>query len=391
MSTDIILTIIEKLRQETDRSRTSVMHRCTCLLVEHCVLPLGVAIIAEQETMSETQELGGPQLTATLVGILELVNMVDHNMMWHSDSASGLLGKLFSVLTEILSKPTFPSEWAAFSQSLIYTVQTTIKQTAQCLIQQIIFDKLLWMSYFRLSSSFIMSPLLVTITTYGLSSASDIRINMAQLMVNTWNQCPEQIQLVPSLVGPLLELILVPFRDIRQTIVPLLLDMMKVEQTVKGNFKQMETELIDKLDMLINENKEDEEYHEMFNSLMLDLTEHLEPADGDGPGSIFISSVSTLLERLLDYRDTLQGDNNRDKRMTCTANLLKFYKDDITRQELYIRYVYKLHNLHLQAHNFAEAGFTLLLHAGQLGWSTRMLHADLQFPTQQVTNITWQR
>ena len=131
MSTDIILTIIEKLRQETDRSRTSVMHRCTCLLVEHCVQPLGVAIIAEQETMADTQELTGARLTATLVGTLELVNTVDTNMMWHTDSASGLLGKLFSVLTEILSKPTFPSEWTAFSLSLIHTVQTTIKQTAQ--------------------------------------------------------------------------------------------------------------------------------------------------------------------------------------------------------------------------------------------------------------------
>lgn len=41
----------------------------------------------------------------------------------------------------------------------------------------------------------------------------------------------------------------------------------------------------------------------------------------------------------------------------------------------------------MAAHNYAEAGFTLQLHAGHLDWSTRMLHADLQFPTQQE----WQR
>lgn len=39
-------------------------------------------------------------------------------------------------------------------------------------------------------------------------------------------------------------------------------------------------------------------------------------------GSVFISSVTRLLERLLDYRSVIQGDENRDKRMSCTVNLL---------------------------------------------------------------------
>jgi hypothetical protein len=33
----------------------------------------------------------------------------------------------------------------------------------------------------------------------------------------------------------------------------------------------------------------------------------------------------------------LQGEENRNKRMSCTLNLLKFYRDDINRQEMYIR------------------------------------------------------
>lgn len=39
-------------------------------------------------------------------------------------------------------------------------------------------------------------------------------------------------------------------------------------------------------------------------------------------GAAFISSVTRLLERLLDYRSVIQGDENRDKRMSCTFNLL---------------------------------------------------------------------
>ena len=72
----------------------------------------------------------------------------------------GMLGKLLTVLTEILSKPTFPVEWSSLSVSLIKTILITVKQTSQCIVQQINFDKLLWMSFFRLSSSFILSPLL---------------------------------------------------------------------------------------------------------------------------------------------------------------------------------------------------------------------------------------
>lgn len=39
-------------------------------------------------------------------------------------------------------------------------------------------------------------------------------------------------------------------------------------------------------------------------------------------GTAFINSVTRLLERLLDYRSVMQGDENCDKRMSCTVNLL---------------------------------------------------------------------
>lgn len=106
-------------------------------------------------------------------------------------------------------------------------------------------------------------------------------------------------------------------------------------------------------------------------------------------GTAFIASVTRLLERLLDYRSVMQGEENRDKRMTCTVNLLNFYKNEINRKEMYLRcvasqyksvdqsvdqsflihrYIYKLHNLHLQAENYTEAGYTLKLYASMLSW-----------------------
>lgn len=54
-------------------------------------------------------------------------------------------------------------------------------------------------------------------------------------------------------------------------------------------------------------------------------------------GEAFITSVTRLLERLLDYRSVMQGEENRDKRMSCTVNLLNFYKNEINRKEMYLR------------------------------------------------------
>ena len=92
-------------------------------------------------------------------------------------------------------------------------------------------------------------------------------------------------------------------------------------------------------------------------------------------GVQFIHSITKLLELLLDYRSVMAGDENRDKRMSCTVNLLRFYKEDINRSEMYFRYIYKLCDLHIPAENFTEAGFTLKLHADSLSWSRNPIPA----------------
>ena len=91
--------------------------------------------------------------------------------------------------------------------------------------------------------------------------------------------------------------------------VTVLISMMEVEWKWNGNFKQMETRLIDELDNLINSLiNQDEKYHEVFNSVMLDLTQHLSRLQSDS------LSATSVLEILLYYRGTLQGEHNRNKK-----------------------------------------------------------------------------
>ena len=59
-----------------------------------------------------------------------------------------------------------------------------------------------------------------------------------------------------------------------------------------------------------------------------------------------------------------------------------FYKHETNRQEMYIRYIYKLRDLHLACESYSEAGFTLLLHAELLGWDNTQLPPTLAYPAQ---------
>uniref|UniRef100_A0A8B9KM68 Dedicator of cytokinesis 3 n=1 Tax=Astyanax mexicanus TaxID=7994 RepID=A0A8B9KM68_ASTMX len=99
-------------------------------------------------------------------------------------------------------------------------------------------------------------------------------------------------------------------------------------------------------------------------------------------GISFVTSVTRLMERLLDYRDCMKGDETENKKIGCTVNLLNFYKSEINKEEMYIRYIHKLCDMHLQAENYTEAAFTLLLYWELLQWEERPLREFLHYPAQ---------
>lgn len=98
-------------------------------------------------------------------------------------------------------------------------------------------------------------------------------------------------------------------------------------------------------------------------------------------GVNFINSVTKLLARLLDFRNVGEGESNHDKKVFCIVNLLHFYQTEINRPEIYLRYLYKLHNLHIEADDYIEAGFTLLLHSQMLTWN---ITTDEKLPAEYI-------
>ncbi|XP_029820427.1 dedicator of cytokinesis protein 5 [Manacus vitellinus] len=133
-----------------------------------------------------------------------------------------------------------------------------------------------------------------------------------------------------------------------------------------GSFR-FENELITKLDQEVEGGRGDEQYKILLEKLLLEhCRKHKYLA---APGEVFALLVSSLLENLLDYR-TIMHDESKENRMSCTVNVLNFYKEK-KREDIYIRYLYKLRDLHTDCENFTEAAYTLLLHAELLQWSEK--------------------
>ncbi|KAI4794892.1 hypothetical protein KUCAC02_031776 [Chaenocephalus aceratus] len=216
-----------------------------------------------------------------------------------------------------------------------------------------------------------------------------MRVMMTYELFSMWQNLGEnKIHFIPGMIGPFLGVTLVPQLEVRNIMIPIFHDMMDWEQRKNGNFKQVEAELIDKLDSLVSEGKGDENYRELFGLLTQlfgpypSLLEKIEQETWRETGISFVTSVTRLMERLLDYRDCMKGDETENKKIGCTVNLLNFYKSDINKEEMYIRYIHKLCDMHLQAENFTEAGFTLLLYWELLHWDERPLKDFLHYPAQ---------
>uniref|UniRef100_A0A6Q2X0G6 Dedicator of cytokinesis 3 n=1 Tax=Esox lucius TaxID=8010 RepID=A0A6Q2X0G6_ESOLU len=221
-----------------------------------------------------------------------------------------------------------------------------------------------------------------------LDKYGDMRVMMAYELFSMWQNLGEnKVHFIPGMIGPFLGVTLVPQTEVRNIMIPIFHDMMDWEQRKNGNFKQVEAELIDKLDSLVSEGKGDENYRELFSLTQLfgpypSLLEKIEQETWRETGTSFVTSVTRLMERLLDYRDCMKGDETENKKIGCTVNLLNFYKSEINKEEMYIRYIHKLCDMHLQAENYTEAAFTLLLYWELLHWEERPLRDFLHYPAQ---------
>nr|XP_033781897.1 dedicator of cytokinesis protein 3 isoform X1 [Geotrypetes seraphini] len=365
-----------------------------------------LTIMSKSQSQEAVRGQRCPQCTAEITGeyvscLLSLLRQMSDTHFQHllenfqsKEELKEFLLKIFCAFRNLMKLSVFPRDWMVMRLLTSNIIVTTVQYLSSALHKNFTesdFDFKVWNSYFSLAVLFMNQPSLQLEAFIPskrkkiLDKYGDMRVMMAYELYSMWQNLGEQkFHFIPGMIGPFLGVTLVPQSEVRNIMIPIFHDMMDWEQRKNGNFKQVEAELIDKLDTLMSEGKGDENYRELFSLLLL---EKIEQETWRETGISFVTSVTRLMERLLDYRDCMKEDETENKKIGCTVNLMNFYKSEINKEEMYIRYIHKLCDMHMQAENYTEAAFTLLLYWELLQWEDRPLRDFLHYPAQ----TEWQR
>uniref|UniRef100_A0A2K5EB86 Dedicator of cytokinesis 5 n=1 Tax=Aotus nancymaae TaxID=37293 RepID=A0A2K5EB86_AOTNA len=291
------------------------------------------------------------------------------------------LMETFIMFKDLIGKNVYAKDWMVMNMTQSRVFLRAINQFAEvltkCFMDQASFELQLWNNYFHLAVAFLTHESLQLETfsqakrTKILKKYGDMRKEIGFRIRDMWyNLGPHKIKFIPSMVGPILEVTLTPEVELRKATIPIFFDMMQCEFNFSGNgnFHMFENELITKLDQEVEGGRGDEQYKILLEKLLLEHCRKHKYLSGSG--EVFALLVSSLLENLLDYRTIVMQDESKENRMSCTVNVLNFYKEK-KREDIYIRYLYKLRDLHRDCENYTEAAYTLLLHAELLQWSDK--------------------
>uniref|UniRef100_A0A1A8G425 Dedicator of cytokinesis 5 n=1 Tax=Nothobranchius korthausae TaxID=1143690 RepID=A0A1A8G425_9TELE len=253
------------------------------------------------------------------------------------------------IMFKYLMGNVFPADWMVMNLVQMQVVLRAINQYSNVLnrlfLDQTHFELQLWNNYFHLTVAFLTHKTL-QLESFSqekrnkiLNKYGDMRKTIGFKIRDMWyNLGPHKMKFIPAMVGPILEVTLVPEPELRKATIPIFFDMMQCEHNFSPahNFRKFENELITKLDQEVEGGRGDEQYKVLLEKTLLDHCRRHRP----------------------------------EHRMSCTVNVLNFYKEK-KREDIYIRYLYKLRDLHLDCENYTEAAYTLLLHAELLEWSDK--------------------
>ncbi|EDV94993.1 dedicator of cytokinesis protein 1 isoform X2 [Drosophila grimshawi] len=349
------------------------------------------------------------QFFAIMLGILQRMDAQHYkyfvNDLHQQGELKDFVIEILLVFEELVSphqKAVFPRDWMDMIMHQNTVILGALQQLSMVVTDYFlcpVFDKQIWSNFFQCSIAFLVqSPLQLNDFNDNkrqivFARYRDIRKDTAKEIRKMWFQLGKhKPKFVPQLVEPILEMSMIPETELRRETIPIFFDMMQCEYYSsrleqesygdtkhnnahhKGNFSEFKTAMIEKLDILIGAGKGDTEYKELFKKIMLEHCAAHCTLNVDG--SSFVSMVTKLMDKLLEYRCIIQ-DESKENRMACTFSLLQFYSE-VDLKEMYIRYVYKLRDLHMEFDNYTEAAFTLKLHTELLQWNDTELSPQLR-------------
>jgi hypothetical protein len=322
-----------------------------------------------------------------------------------------VLENLLRVHMSILTGEAFPADWLSVHIYHHKSTMHTLQYLSNIMLESFLpdpdeaetFNTELWKSFFTTLLKLVGSPSLALETFPEQKRravwkiAGDVREHGAELLRRMWEAIgwetsPDerarfgvpkiggyQVQYVPTLVGPIVELCLSVHEGLRKMAVEVLQTMIISEWTLSEDLSVIQTEMIDSLDRLFKSRPLTEStLQKLFIGELLERFELLSQAP-DEPLSAALQDLINTLEEFLDLLVAVYGgdEGSEVSNIINRLRLMEFLRD-MQKEEIFIRYVHQLASLQAESRNHAEAGLALRLHAELYDWD----------PTKQTPALT---
>ena len=351
------------------------------------------------ETERSDRRIGG--LVAILIEIFRqmtsthfdyfISNLLD---IQSSDNAVLIfLTKMLRVFRDLVVHPVYTSEWTEMimiQNTVILNTLSLISEKMMKIFAWATFDTEIYNNFFHCAIAFLTqkSLQLENFSTNKrnrlLSKYKDMRKETAVLIRYLWFFLKDKkSHFIPSMVGPILEMSLIPEIEIRKIGLRIYFDIMESEQSLLSSpkdeklFSVCEQELITQLDKKLESGKGDDDFKSLFLS---EISFFFQSSPIREKGLKFGKTAYRLMKHLLEYRNVINCSStseNNEQISLCLMRIIEFCHAQ-KQQEMYLRYLYKLCDLHLKCDNFCEAAFVLKLHTILLDWSDETLDPALK-------------
>lgn len=351
------------------------------------------------------------EIAAVLAAITSLPSTLHFDMP--REELAEFLFSALQVYISILDAEAYPSSWLSVNIYHHKSTMRSLEKLSSILIDSFLphpdeadqFNTELWRAFFDALLKLVGSEALALETFPEQKRravwkiAGDVRELGADLLRRSWEaigwETSEedriqygleklggyQVQYVPGLVGPIVELCLSVHEGLRGVAIEILQTMIVSEWTLSQDLSLIQAEIIDCLDQLFTQKSHSESVlQKLFVGELVDLFEPL-ASEPDDPLLISVKSLVATIDELLDLLVAVHSTEGSGEafHIMDTLQLMDFLKD-MQKEDIFIRYVHQLAQLQADARNFTEAGLALRLHADLYEWDPAKMAETLKEP-----------
>lgn len=339
------------------------------------------------------------EISAVLAALSSLP--INIHLDWPKEDLAEFLFSTLQVYISILNCEAFPSSWLSVHIFHHKATMRALEKLSGVLMDSFLphpdeadqFNTDLWRSFFDALLKLVGSDALALETFPEQKRravwkiAGDVRELGADLLQRSWEAIGWeasvedkkqyglekmggfQVQYVPSLVAPVVELCLSVHEGLRSVAIEVLQTMIVSEWTLSEDLSLIQAEMIDCLDLLFKSKPLTEVI--LQKHFIRELVGLFEPMS-QGPDDHLYSAVQDLITTIDELLDLLVAVHSAEItgevfHIMDTLHLMEFLKD-MQKEDMYIRYVHQLVQLQADAQNFTEAGLALRLHAELYDW-----------------------